>query len=226
MDAAGTLSHSVLGRAPDARTLDQLLDIWANDAPAGAVFPNAEQLAAASSGDARVSFAHYFNSIRKPDLARKLLGAPQTPVAPGNARWNAVYAQALDASDQTAQAFALYNMVLQVETDQVDALAGRTMLFARTGHGREAIADAERLVSAEPNSGSDRLILANAFNAAGKRDEMRRTLWDAFQTLPDDDSVFAALRQQLLASGDVDGARRLNDERVDRRFQALQHELA
>jgi hypothetical protein len=61
--------------------------------------------------------------------------------------------------------------------------------------------------------------------AAGKRDEARRTLWDAFQDLPDDDTVFAALRRLLLSNGDADGAARLADERVDRRLDELSQEI-
>jgi predicted Zn-dependent protease len=215
----------MLNGGADPRTVEQLLDDWASYAPAGAVLPDAERLAQASSGDARVSFASYFRRIGRPDYARQLLGGPRIPITPANARWNAVFAQALDAMRQSTQALRLYDLVLQTEPDQVDALEGRSELFARSGRGRQAIADAQRLVSAEPNSGQNRLVLAQAFTAAGKPDETRRTLWDAFQDLPDDDRVFAALEGLLLSKGDQDGARRLGDERIDRRFETLAQEL-
>jgi tetratricopeptide (TPR) repeat protein len=224
IEAAGAIARPMLSGAANPRLVEQLLDDWANYAPSGTVLPDAGRLAQASNGDARVSFASYFNRIGKPKAARALLGNPHTPVTPANARWNAVYAQALDAMRQSAQALNLYDQVLQAEPDQVDALKGRSLLFARMGRGRQAIADAQRLVSAEPNSGRDRLILAEVFTAAGKPNEARRTLWDAFQDLPNDDRVFAALKRLLLSKGDLDGARRLDDERVDHRYQTLSQE--
>jgi predicted Zn-dependent protease len=223
--AAGDFTRRILEGSADPRIVEQLLDDWANFAPTGTVLPEAGRLAQASSGDARVSFASYFNRIGKPSAAQQLLGGPRLPVTPANARSNAVLAQALDAMRQEKQAWDLYNLVLQTEPDQVDALRGRSVLFARMGRGRQAVADAQRLVSAEPNSGRDRLVLADAFTAAGKAREARRTLWDAFQDLPDDDKVFAALSRLLLSNGDADGARRLADERVDRRLDELSQEL-
>lgn len=223
--AAGDFTRRILEGSADPRIVEQLLDDWANFAPTGTVLPEAGRLAQASSGDARVSFASYFNRIGKPSAAQQLLGGPRLPVTPANARSNAVLAQALDATRQNRQALDLYNLVLQIEPDQADALRGRSVLFARVGRGRQAVADAQRLVSAEPNSGRDRLVLADAFAAAGKAREARRTLWDAFQDLPDDDKVFAALSRLLLSNGDADGARRLADERVDRRLDELSQEL-
>jgi predicted Zn-dependent protease len=223
--AAGDFSRPMLEGSADPRTVEQLLDDWANFAPSGTVLPDAGRLAQASGGDARVSFADYFNRIGKPTAAQQLLGEARLPVTPTNARSVAVLAQALDAMRRDAQALTLYNLVLQTEPDQVDALRGRSALYARTGRGRQAIADAQRLVSAEPNSGRDRLVLVDAFTAAGKRDEARRTLWDAFQDLPNDDKVFVSLRRVLLSNGDVEGARRLANERIDRRLDALAQEL-
>lgn len=218
--AAGDFSRAALQGSADPRTADQLLENWADFAPR-AILPDAGRLAQASKGEARVSFANYFNRIGRPAAAQQLLGGPRLPVTPANARSNAVLAEALDALRQDGQALDLYNLVLQAEPDQVDALRGRSILFARMGRGRQAVTDAQRLVSAEPNSGRDRLVLVNAFTAAGKPDEARRTLWDAFQDLPDDDQVFAALSRLLLAKGDAAGAQRLADERVDRRLDEL-----
>jgi tetratricopeptide (TPR) repeat protein len=223
--AAGDFSRPMLEGSADPRIVEQLLDDWANFAPTGTALPEAGRLAQASNGNARVSFANYFNRLGAPRAAQQLLGGPRLPVTPANARSNAVLAQALDAMRQGGQALDLYNLVLQTEPDQVDALRGRSILFARMGRGRQAIADAQRLVSAEPNSGRDRLVLADAFTTAGKGDEARRTLWDAFQDLPNDDKVFAALRRLLLSKGDADGATRLADERVDRRLDELSQEL-
>ena len=137
IEAAGAYSRPMLNGGVDNRTVEQLLDDWASYAPAGTVLPDAERLAQASSGDTRVSFASYFKRIGKPDYARQLLGGPRIPVTPANARWNAVFAQALDAMRQSTQALSLYDLVLQTEPDQVDALEGRSELYARSGRGRQ-----------------------------------------------------------------------------------------
>jgi predicted Zn-dependent protease len=223
--AADAFSRPLLEGAVDPRTVKQLLDEWQSYAPDGTVLPAAARLAQSSGGETRVSFAGYFNRIGKPQAAQRLLGAPRIPVTPANARWNAIYARALDAMGQSGSALKLYDLVLQTEPDQVDALEGRSALFTRLGRGREAVADAQRLVSAEPNSGPNRLILTKAFVAAGKPDEARRTLWDAFQDLPNDDRIFTELKRLLVSKGDTDGVRRLEDERTDRRFDELMQEL-
>ena len=90
---------------------------------------------------------------------------------------------------------------------------------------REAVVDAQRLVSANPDDGEDRLLLARAFAAAGNKREVARTLWQAFQDLPGDESVIAALKSALVSTGDLDGVRRLNDEFADRRKAKLVKDL-
>jgi hypothetical protein len=90
---------------------------------------------------------------------------------------------------------------------------------------REAVVDAQRLVSASPNTGDDRLLLAHAFFAAGNKREVTRTLWQAFQDLPEDERVLAALKSALVSTGDLDGVRRLNDEFADQRKSKLVKDL-
>ena len=182
-------------------------------------------LAQSSAGERRVSFANYFNRIGKPTLAAALLGGAQLPVSPENARWNAVIAQSMALQGRVADAKQLFDRVLQAEPDQLDALRGRSALESRAGMPREAVVDAQRLVSASPNTGEDRLLLAQAFLAAGKQKEVTRTLWQAFQDLPEDERVLGALKSVLISSGDLDGVRRLNDEFADQRKAKLVKDL-
>jgi hypothetical protein len=80
-------------------------------------------------------------------------------------------------------------------------------------------------VTISPDSAEDRLILARAYLVAGNRNEVRRTLWDAFQALPDDERIFSALKSVLVSTGDADGQRRLTDEFNDGRTARLMKEL-
>jgi predicted Zn-dependent protease len=90
---------------------------------------------------------------------------------------------------------------------------------------RQAIVDAQRLVSATPKTGEDRLLLAQAYAAAGSKRDVTRTLWEAFQDLPDDERVLTALRNVLVSRGDRDAERRLNNEATDRRMAKLAKDL-
>jgi tetratricopeptide (TPR) repeat protein len=223
--AAGRASAPLLSRTVDAQLVDQVLELWARFAPAGTTLPDAAKLANAVSGDSRVAFANYFNRIGNPGAAAALLGGSKLPVSRQNARWNAVVAQSLALQGRFPDAKKLFDLVLDDEPDQVDALRGRSALAARTGLSRLAINDAERLVTINPKSGEDRLLLAQAYLAARNGKQVRRTLWNAFQDLPDDERVFAALRSVLASTGDQDGARRLEEEVADRRTSTLTKEL-
>lgn len=223
--AARRVSGPLLSAVADPKLLDAILVSWARYAPTGRILPDAARLANATTGERRVSFANYFNRVGRPAAAGALLGDAQRPINPGNAGWNAVVAQSLALQGRLSEAKELFDQVLEAEPDQIDALRGRAGLEARTGISRQAVIDAQRLVSATPNTGEDRLLLAQAFRAAGNRREVVRTLWQAFQDLPDDERVCAALKSVLAATGDVEGERRLNDELADHRKSKLTKDL-
>lgn len=225
VEAAAKISSPLLTEAANAKLVDDVLDLWADHQPRGATLPNAMELAQATKGDRRVSFANYFNRVGNPSAAAALLRAGQLPVTQPNARWNAVFAQALALQGRTDEAKRLFDLVLDREPDQVEALRGRAALESKMGSGRAAIIDAQRLITVEPNSGQDRLLLAQVYLAAGNRAEVKRTLWQAFQDLPDDEGVFFALRSVLASTGDVDGQSRVEAEFTDRRLAELTKEL-
>jgi predicted Zn-dependent protease len=140
-------------------------------------------------------------------------------------RWNAVIAESFALQGRDKPARQLFDLVLGVEPDQVDALRGRSALGARTGSSKQAIVDAQRLVSVSPDSGEDRLLLARAYLAGGNSADARRTLWEAFQAIPDDERVLAALKNMLVSAGDLDAERRLSEEYADRQQTRLNKEL-
>lgn len=222
---AVAVSTPVLSGRTDPKLLDDVLKLWADYGPRGTALPNGMELARAASGDRRVSFADYYNRINMPAAAATLLTDKHLPVTHVNARWNAVFAQALALQGRSAEAKQLFDMVLDREPDQAEALRGRSALEAKSGLTRQAVIDAQRLVTIEPNSGEDRLLLAQSYLAAGNRQEVQRTLWQAFQDLPDDERVFSALRSVLASTGDVEGQRRVEAEFNDRRMAELTKEL-
>jgi predicted Zn-dependent protease len=223
--AAETMSAPLLSPASDPQLLDNVLQLWARFAPSRTSLPDGLKFANVVNGDRRVSFANYYNAIGDPATAAALLRSDQMPISHSNARWNAVFAQSLALQGKSDQAKRLFDLVLDREPDQVEALRGRSSLESKLGLNKQAIIDAQRLLTISPNSGEDRVVLAQAFLAAGNRDQVRRTLWDAFRDLPDDERVFSALKSVLASTGDTDGLRRLNDEFNDRRGSKLLKDL-
>ena len=125
-----------------------------------------------------------------------------------------------------AEAKRLFDLVLDREPDQAEALRGRSTLEARSGQSKQAIIDAQRLVTVSSDNAQDRLILAQAYQASNNKREVLRTLWDAFQDLPGDERIYSALRSALASTGDADGARRLNEEFADRKKAKLTKDLS
>ena len=223
--AAGKVSAALLSSAADPRVAEEVLTLWSRFAPPHTALPNGMKLADSVEGERRLAFANYYNQIGDPRAAAALLGQSQLPVTHANAGWNAAIAQSLALQGQLAEARTLFDLVLAREPDQVDALRGRSALEARTGAAKQAVVDAQRLVTITPNTGEDRLLLAHAYLAARNGRQVRRTLWNAVQELPDDERVLSALKSVLASTGDKDGVQRLDDEIADRRTQKLTKEM-
>jgi predicted Zn-dependent protease len=223
--AAGALSAPLLSPTTDPQLVDDALALWARYAPHGTSLPDGPRLANSASGDRRVSFANYYNRIGNPQAAAALLRSTQLPVTHSNARWNAVLAQSMALRGENAEAKRLFDLVLDREPDQLEALRGRSTLESKVGPAKQAVIDAQRLVTISPNSGEDRVLLAQTYLSAGNREQMRRVLWQGFRDLPDDERVFSALKSVLASTGNSDGLRRLNDEFNDRRQSKLMKDL-
>lgn len=225
VNLATQVSKPLLTPGSPAASVASILDLWARFAPHKTPLPEAVPIAQRHTGETRVDFADYLNRIGRPDLGIAVLGEPKLPITHENASANGVLAQSLALQGQTDQARKLFDQVLSVEPDQLQALRGRSALLAKTGNTKQAIIDAQRLVTANPGDGGDRVILAQAYFAAGQRQDVRRTLWNAFQDMPQDERVFASLRSVLVSTGDIDGERRLRREIYDRRVNALEKDI-
>jgi predicted Zn-dependent protease len=109
--------------------------------------------------------------------------------------------------------------VLAFDPGNATALRGRSELALRTGNAPAAVLDAQKLVTVLPNDADDRLLLAHAFAAAGNKAWMERTLWSAFQEIPGNERLLAAL--QSAKKGDSDALADINAEFARQRDNRL-----
>ena len=107
--------------------------------------------------------------------------------------------------------------VIAFDPGNATALRARSELELKSGNAAAAIIDAQKLVTVLPESPDDRLLLARSYSAAGKDRWADRTLWDAFQAIPADSNIFAALAARK--RGDAEGLRDLKEE-FDRQLDA------
>jgi len=209
----------------DAATVATVLQLWADRWSAPQRLADARRLAAAATGlDQRLSYAAFLSRSGDPaDAIRIASTAATLPVNAGTAEANAVLADALSRSGNVAAAKARFDAVLTFDSGNATALRGRSELALRTGNPSAAVLDAQKLVTVLPNSAYNRLLLARAFLAAGNKPWMERTLWSAFQDIPGDEHILAAL--QSTRTGDHDALEEVNAEFARQRDNRLNRGL-
>ena len=218
-------SFRLLPASADAATVTRVLDLWADYWPSPQRIIDARRLAAAASGnEQRLAYAEFMSRYGSPADAMRIAGpAAALPVAAATAEANAVVADALSRSGNAAAARTRFNAVLAFDPGNATALRGRSELSLRTGNAPAAVLDAQKLVTVLPNSADDRLLLARAFAAAGNKPWMERTLWAAFQDIPGDEHILAAL--QSTRKGDRDAIGDLDSEFARQRDNKLNRGL-
>lgn len=217
-------SVELLQAGTDRSTVAAVLDLWANHWASPQRIEDARRLAAGAGPDERLAYAEFIARNGSPaDAIRLATPAAKLPVTAETAEANAVLADALSISGNLGGAKMRYDAVLAFDPGNATALRGRTDLLIRTGHAPQAVLDAQKLVTVLPTSADDRLLLARAFAAAGNKAWMMRTLWSAFQDIPGDEHILAAL--QATRKGDADGLAELNAEYTRQRDARLNHGL-
>ena len=214
--------------APDAppSRVGTVLKLWAKLWKTPEAIVEARRLAKSASDPQRLAYATFFNEVGRPDDAIALIGSkPRLPISKSNMSVNSVIATSLAMQGDRVQAARLFNQILSQEPDHVYALRGRIALAIATGNAKTAIHDAQRLVSVEPNSASDRLFLARAYAAAGESREVERTLWDAFHEIPGDFDAYEALRAWVKKTGDSAALSDLDDDFKHQRDVVLSREF-
>jgi tetratricopeptide (TPR) repeat protein len=201
---ARNASFRLLRPSPAPTLVASVLERWANYWPSPQRVDDARRLASAAGPDQRLAYATFLSRVGSPAEAIRLVeGAATLPVRAVNAEANAVLADALSRSGNIAAAKSRFDAVLAFDPGNSTALRARAELELRTGRAQAAIEDAQKLVTVLPTSARDRLLLARAYSAAGNRPWVERTLWAAFQDIPGDDSVYAALRSTRNGNADA-----------------------
>ncbi len=172
---------------------------------------DARQLAARSAPAQQMVYARYLSLWGDaPDALRLAVPFAALPVTAQNAEANAVAADAWGKTGKVAQAKQRFDAVIAFDSGNATALAGRANLFLRAGDPAGAVRDAQKLVTVVPSDPNARLLLAKAFLAADNKPWADRTLWSAFQDLPANDMIYAALLQTR--KGNDDAIREVQEE--------------
>jgi tetratricopeptide (TPR) repeat protein len=206
------VSFKLLRPNADPLFIASVLDMWANYWPSPQRIDDARGLAASAAGiDQKLVYAAFLSRIGRPtDAIRITSGAAALPVNAKSAEANAVLGDALLRSGNLPGAKSRFDAVLAFDPGNATALRGRSELELRTGNSAAAIIDAQKLITVLPNSSRDRLLLVRSYLAAGNTKWADRTLWAAFQEIPADDKIYAALR--ATKQGNDEGLRDLQDE--------------
>ena len=205
-------SSRLLQTGADTATVDAVLELWNDYWPSPQRIAEARRLGAeASDLGRRLVYADFLSRWGDaPDAIALASPAATLPVRAETAEANAVLATALSRGGKLGPAKARFDAVLAFDPGNATALRGRAELALRTGNTAAAVVDAQKLVTVLPNSADDRLLLARAFAAAGNKSWMERTLWAAFQDIPGDERIMAAL--QSTKKGDPAAIQELNAE--------------
>ncbi|MCH8614682.1 tetratricopeptide repeat protein [Sphingomonas sp. SM33] len=226
LEAAKRLSEPYLNRDASPDDVEAVLRIWATRWKTPEAVAAARKAAADATPDQQLAFATYFNTVGHPEDAAALVGnAPKLPVTIANMSLNAVIADYLAQTGQQAEAKQLFNTILEKEPDHVTALRGRINLEIRSGQAKAAITDAQRLISVMPKSGRDRLVLANAYAAAGDARQFDRTLWNAFHDIPANFELYEALRAHVARTQGPQGVQSVDAEFAQQRDVSLAREF-
>lgn len=214
-------SLRLLGPNADPSLIELVLEKWADYWPSPQRIAQARLLAAHSSGlDRKLVYASFLSHLGSPQDAIQLVGnSAGSPISASNAEANAVLADAVGRMGKTSDARNRLNAVLAFDPGNATALRARAELELRSGSANAAIIDAQKLVTVLPTSSSDRLLLARSYSSTGNNAWANRTLWRAFQDIPADEKIYAALEATKI--GDSDATRELQEEFNRQRDQKL-----
>ena len=111
------------------------------------------------------------------------------------------------ARTSLGQAKSRFDAVLAFDPGNATALRGRAELELRPAMRRLPSSMRKSWSRCCPIRRDDRLLLARCYSAAGNKAWVDRTLWTAFQDIPADEKIYAALR--ATRKGDPDATREL-----------------
>ena len=212
---------------PDAEVglISQVLDIWASHWRSADRLLEASKLANSAEGlERKLTYAAFLSRNGSPAEAVRLSAKAATlPVTAGSAEANAVLGDAWSRTGNLVAGKRRLDAVIAFDPGNAIALRSRAELALRTGNADAAVHDAQKLITVLPQSAGDRLLLARSFAAAGKERWADRTLWSAFQEIPGDEKILAALVQSR--KGSSEAIKELREEFARQRDKKLSRGL-
>ena len=212
-DAGLAMSSTLLDGSPSPDLLQSVLALWS------AYWPGTERIDAAlarvrsAAPDHQLEYADFLNGLGQPRLAARIVAdAAQGSVSSGNASAYAIKARALDLLGRKSEAKQLYDQIIAHDPGHARALRGRAQLSIATGAAKDAIVDAQKLVTLFPDSADNRLLLARAYGAERNMRALERTMWDAFQEVPAERRIYAALRDHLIRTKRSSSVQQISEE--------------
>ena len=211
VELAREASFKLLKPQADPTLITSVLDRWIDYWPSPQRTEDAKRLATGAGPAQRLIYAAFLSRIGSPADAIRLVGGAATlPVNAGSTEANAVLGDALLRGGKLAEAKSRLDAVIAFDPGNSTALRARAELEIRTRQADAAVEDAQKLGTVLPSSARDRLLLARAYSAAGNRPWTQRTLWAAFQDIPGDEHIYAALRSAR--NGDSEAMSQLQAE--------------
>ncbi|KQN91017.1 hypothetical protein ASE95_12195 [Sphingomonas sp. Leaf231] len=186
--------------------LIDILGLWLRYEPRDRAMAEVRQLAAQASPADKMRYAYFLMMAGAPDEAEAMV-APlvSPPVTAANAAPLALLAQAQAMQGRDDEALKLLGTVLAFDQGNIVALRARTDLYLRTGRGRPAVFDAQRLVASKPRSADDRVRLARAYALAGQPQLAENTYRAAIEDIGGaEPKLFDGLRRFLVKTGRTD----------------------
>lgn len=217
--AAHELTYALAsGGGHEGRLID-ILGLWLQYEPRDAAVAEVRQLATQASTADKMRYAYFLMLAGQAGEAEALV-APlvSLPVTAANAAPLALLAQAQAMQGRDAEALKLLDAVLAFDEGNIMALRARTDLYLRTGRGRQAVFDAQRLVASKPRSADDRVRLARAYALAGQPQLAENTYRAGIQAIGGaDPALFDGLRAFLVKAGRSDELADLQQQFVEQK---------
>jgi hypothetical protein len=213
VERAKELSLQFLQPSAAPIAAEKVLQVWARRWKSSAAVAEVRRLSRQASPQQVLAYATFFNEAGAPADTAVLLGpSPRFPISRANASENALIATSMALRGQTLPAKKVLDAILEKEADHVYALRSRVNLKLRAGMHNAAVIDAQRLVTIDRSSTRDRLLLAQAYAAAGDRRQVDRTLRNAFHEIPADQDLYEALRLHVHRTAGPEAARSVDAE--------------
>jgi predicted Zn-dependent protease len=198
--------------------IERLLAPWTANGNQDVMIGSVAAMADRVTGDRQLALARFLAFSTQPSRAVALTRDQATqPVRPANVTANALYGAALVRASGDPAGIARLNAVLALDPNNADALRARAEMMSKAARHKQAIEDATRLVSATRASVAARLLLTRIYAAAGRPEDAKRTLWDAFHSIPANRSIYQTLRSVVQATQGASDAGRLDEEYDDQR---------